>query len=164
MGRMMKPWVVMPRQTVIRYLGCKHESALKPKEMQIDEIVKRWRRKDTHQASLVSSARTDFMWRISPAMRKQTPMGARWTTHEVTWGGIICSLKKTLKSIFNINILFFCKKQNCFNKTFIMTWDTDRKKRRRGLPSSPEIEMAMPNRTSILILNFSLTFSQWYCP
>ena len=40
--------------------------------------------KDAYQASFVSSARTDFMWRISPAMRKQTPMGARWTTQEVT--------------------------------------------------------------------------------
>ena len=67
--------------------------------------------------------------------------------------------EKPLK-VFSILIFSSFAKKNCFNKTFIMTWDTDRKKRRRGLPSSPEIEMAMPNRTSILNLNFSLTFSQ----
>ena len=46
------------------------------------QLRKTW--KDTYQASLVSSARTDFMWRISPAMRKHTPIGARWTTQDVT--------------------------------------------------------------------------------
>ena len=55
-GRMTKPWKVMPRVTVTRY-----------------------------QASLVSSAMTDFMCRISPAIRKATPMGARWTTQLVTF-------------------------------------------------------------------------------
>ena len=31
----------MPRQTVIRYLGCKHENDLKHKEMQIDVTEER---------------------------------------------------------------------------------------------------------------------------
>ena len=54
-GRMMKPWVVMPRVTVTRY-----------------------------QTSLVSSASTDFMCRISPAIRNATPRGARCTTQLVS--------------------------------------------------------------------------------
>ena len=99
-GRTMKPCIEMPRVTVTRY-----------------------------QTNFLSSTRTDFMWRISPAIRKATPTGARWTTHWVT---------------------------------FIITWDTDLKKLRRGFPSSPERAMATPvatekmTRPRMLVLEFQV--------
>ena len=34
--------------------------------------------------------------------------------------------------------------------TFIMTWETDWKKTRRGRPSSPEMEMAMPRKDFVI--------------
>ena len=62
--------------------------------------------------------------------------------------------------------IIFCQKQWQWSGTFIMTWETDLKNWRRGLPSSPDIEIAIPDKISrfhIFFLQISFNKS-WQSP